>query len=605
MKKILTTMGITSIIMLIVIGVLVWRTSKISNDLSAANEEKEAQERDLLSADGKKAIDDIEERKVVPLYLNGLNKNVLTYKKEKQADIYNVEKSAQIAEQLGNMKEIGEYTFEKALLAYNPFGTYENSLYMSFHTSKKSYVRYTITVEDDTVPDFTRTCLNTDDSAVAKDHEFTVIGLVAGMKNYIVMELYGNNDEVLDTMIYSIDVPESPSSAAVKLAAEEGRSKEVISNGLYAVYGNMDDGAKKAKNKKNAITLYDNSGILRGEIPLIGYRGDGITYVYDNIAYACAKNQIVQVSARGQVMHIHDLGGYTQGGGYTYDGNGNLYVIASKDGRKTVNDVVLEVGLTTGETSEVLDFTKLLDKVAEAAKPVKGEKKLDWIGLNGIQVTDVNQILVSSRELSSIIKVNNIHSEIPSVSYILADKAIWKASTNKSRVLDKSYKEGEEPEQTESPVDSILETKPEKEIVFDSQFGQCQIAVEKSSSLAEGQYYLYVLNNNYGEWKTRPAFSFSRFKGIGTKDKPAKNSYYYRFIVDETARTYYLDESVKLPYISHDGSVQRIKEHYVVACSDDDKFMEFDKNGKILTSYDFGKKIYKIEKEDWKSFWFQ
>lgn len=604
MKKILMTMGITSVLMLAVIGVLVWRTSKLSDDLSAADEAKEALERDLLSEDGQKALDDIEERNLEPLYLSGITKNVLTYKKDKTTDIYDVEKSAQVAEQISNMIEIGEYTFKKPLIAYNPFGTYENSLYLYFHTSQKADVRYTVTVEDGNVPDFTRTCLNADGSTLTKDHECTVIGLVAGMKNYIVMELCDKNDVVLDTMTYSIDVPESSSGAAVQLPKEQGRSKEVISNGLYAVYGH--EGSSKNKKKENrAITLYDNSGILRGEIPLAGYRGDGITYVYDNIVYAFSQNQIAQVSPRGQVMEVYDLDGYTQSGSYTYDGYGNLYVIASKDKTNTVHDRILEVSLTTGEVNELLDFTGLLDNVQGAAKAVKGEKKLDWIGLNGVQVTDVNQILVSSRELSSIIKVNNIHGEIPTVSFILADKAIWKASSNKLSVLGKSYMEGEEPEETEPPVDSILEKKPEEKVVFDSQFGQCQILVEKSASLAEGQYYLYVLNNNYGEWKTRPSFSFSRYKGIGTEDKPAKKSYYYRFIVDEAARTYYLDESVDLPYISHDGSVQQIDGHYVVASSDENRYLEFDRQGKVLTSYDFGERVYKVEKEGWKNFWFQ
>lgn len=604
MKKILVTIGITSVLMLAAIGVLVWRTSKLSDDLSAADEAKAALERDLLSEDGKKALDDIEERNIEPLYLSGITKNVLTCRKNKKADIYDVGKSAQVAEQIGNMVEMGDYTFRKPLIAYNPFGTYDNSLYLYFHTSQKSNVRYTVTVEDGNVPDFTRTCLNTDGSTLTKEHECTVVGLVAGMKNYIVMELCDRNDVVLDTMTYSIDVPQSPSGAVVQLPKEQGRSKEVISNGLYVVYGHGDSGREKGDSGR-AVTLYDNSGILRGEIPLMGYRGDGITYVYDNIVYAFSKNQIAQVSPRGQVMEIHNLDGYTQSGSYVYDGYGNLYVTVSKDSRNTVNDMILEVNLSTGEVTELLDFTSLLDNVRGAAKPVKGEKKSDWIGLNGIQVTDVNQILVSSRELSSIIKINNIHGEIPTVSFILADKAIWRASSNKLSVLGKSYMEGEEPEETEPPVDSILEKKPEEKVVFDSQFGQCQILVEKSTSLAEGQYYLYVLNNNYGEWKTRPKFSFSRYKGIGTKNHPAKKSYYYRFIVDEAARTYYLDESVDLPYISHDGSVQQIDRHYVVASSDENRYLEFDGQGKVLTSYDFGERVYKVEKEDWKNFWFQ
>lgn len=585
-----------------VIGILIWRVSGVSSDLTDASAEKKALERDLLSPDGKKALDDIAERNVVPLYLSGLNKNVLSYKKDSKKDIYDKEKSAQVAEQLANLEEIGDYSFEEPLLAYNPFGTYAYSLYAYFQAERKSYVRYTVTVEDAEIPDFTRTCREADGSTLSKTHEITLVGLVPGQKNYIVMELYNHHDEVLDTMYYSIDVPESETGAAVKLATSKGRSKETISNGLYSVY------AYDVKDKKKtsySITLYDNSGILRGELPLLLHGADSVSYVYDTIIYACDSDTFVQISPRGQVLQVYDLKGYTYEKGFTADGFGNLYIVTSKNGRKTVNDVLLELELSTGKVTEVLDFVQVLDKVKEAAKSTGKKKKLDWIGINGVQVPGTDQIIVSCRELSSIIKVNYIHSRIPQIGYILADKSLWRASTNKGKVMDKAYKEGEEPEETEPPVDSILDTKEEKKVVFPSQFGQSQILYKADASLGEGQYYLYVMNNNYGEWKSRPSFSFAQISGVGTKEKPVEHSYYYRYLVDEAGQVYYLDKSVELPYIPQEGSVQEVGGHYLVANADNNTFFEMDKEGKLLTTYDVGKKLYQVEKLDWKDFWFQ
>lgn len=598
MKKMLLTMGITSLVMLILLGVLIWRASGVSKEISNANTRKENLEKDMVSSDGKKAYEDIPERKIVPLYRSGVNKNVITYNKKNIKDIYDVEKSAEIAKQLNNLRELSEYNFESPLISYNPFGTVENSLYISFHSEKKGYVQYTISVEDKDIPDFTRTCLNADGDKATKDHEITLAGLVPGMKNYIVMRLYGQHDEVLEEMYYTIEMKESRYGSPEKIEWEKGRSKEQISNGLYVVSG------KGGKKGKRCISLYDNSGILRGEIPVLADMPEKIIYVYDNMLYACDKNVVVQVSTKGQVMYRYDMPSHTMQGAYTYDGFGNLYVIASKNNKKSVNDAVLEVGLTTGEVAEVADFTELLDKVYQAAKPVKGEKKLNWIDLNDIQVMGVNQILVSSHELSSIIKVSNLHSRIPRISYILADKAIWSASTNRKKVMDKSYKEGEEPEETEPPVESILDEKEKKQEPFHSYFGQSQIVYESDSSLEEGQYYLYVYNNNYGEWKTRPAFSFAKYSYVGTKKEPAARSYYDKYLVDETTWTYYLEDKVSLPYMEQGGNVQAIGEHYLTMDTDN-SFLEMDSEGKTVLRYDTARKIYRVEKEDWKNFWFK
>lgn len=606
MKRVLWTVLITSIVMMTLMGVIIWRTSSVSKKLASQQEEKLMEEKDLLSADGEKAYEEIEERKIVPLYLKGIDKNVVTYEKESTTEIYDTVKSAEIKKQLENMQEMGEYSFEKPLIAYNPFGTLNNSLFVYFSDSKKSYIRYTISVEDQQIPDFTRTCLDHDGKTMNKEHEFTLAGLVPGMKNYIIMESYNSHDALENTMVYTLDVPECSSGLSTRITVEKGRSKDIISNGLYEVFGHC---WGKGKNRQGSIALYDNSGVLRGEIPLEDdYSGEAILNVYDKLVYGCAKDKIAQVSAAGQVMYIHELKGYSQSGAYVYDECGNLYIAASKNKRQSVNDIVLKVALTEQTVEQVLDLTKIMDAVYDAAKPVKGEKKLNWLDINALALTDVDQLLISSRELSSIIKINHIHSKMPSIGYILADKGIWKASSNRDKVYEKSYKEGEEPQETEPLVESILDTKEKKPEPFASHFGQTQIEVEKSEELGEGQYYLYVLNNNYGEWETRPVFDFDRrYEEVGTKNRDADASYYYRYIVDEAAGTYYLDNSEKLPYIGKQGHIQYMDEEHQILLTVTDKkhFFVMDDEGKVLYNYQLEEEPAQVIKEDFMNFWFQ
>ena len=72
---------------------------------------------------------------------------------------------------------------------------------------------------------------------------------------------------------------------------EKGRSKTSLQNGLYTVF------SKTVSQKKNAILLYDNSGVLRGEFPTkgVGYNAEQI---YDTFIYAVKSVTIVEIMGR-------------------------------------------------------------------------------------------------------------------------------------------------------------------------------------------------------------------------------------------------------------------------------------------------------------------
>ena len=93
---------------------------------------------------------------------------------------------------------------------------------------------------------------------VSTEHEYQILGLVPGMKNYITLAMYNSDDELSEKQTFSIDIPASPSGASAALTAQKGRSKVTITNGLYVLFQD-----EKAKSK--AILMYDNSGILRSE----------------------------------------------------------------------------------------------------------------------------------------------------------------------------------------------------------------------------------------------------------------------------------------------------------------------------------------------------
>lgn len=615
MKKKLITVLVTSLLMIAAMGAFLWKMNSMSNEL----EEKDAQiineEKDLVSMQDTKAVDSISASDVIPLYLSGDRRNVVTIAYPSEKNIYNVESSLKAEETLTDVKgRVGSYEPETALWAYNPYGTNNCSMYVYFNTSGKCYCRCTISVKDDKIPDFTRTLQSQAADGLTKEHEYQVTGLVPGKTNFIIMNFYNSNNELFNTVTYSIDMPESSigSETIIKSGNEHGKSK--ISNGLYLVFS---DGKKDKvkttrivtrrvrrngrtvtrrvkkntyKNVKNyAILLYDNSGVLRGEIPLDGYCGRNMQMLYNGIAYACADNKIALVNPLGQVTKVYKMKGYKQDGEFAYDGFGNFYVIATSNRKGSVKrSCIVKLELESGKSSTALDMNTLLASVYKKEARDGGKVAPNWIDINSVQVTGVNQLLVSSQALSSIIKVNNVNSLMPKVDYIISHKSIWNGFKGfKRKVLEKAQEENAAlatPE-TEGIV-SILD-EPEKSELFASQAGQNAILYEKPASLGEGQYYLSMLNNN-----------------SGVKALNNNRSYYYRYLVDEAAGTYMRIDAIPFDKTTDEGNIVKLDDVFIYCNASHNKFMEADSTGKLIKEFTVDRDLYRVYKYDWKGFWF-
>ncbi|MBO5483931.1 MAG: aryl-sulfate sulfotransferase [Lachnospiraceae bacterium] len=609
MKKRLLTILITSLVMIGLLGGFLWKMSSVSRKIAKDKKELLQQELDLDQTD--KAWKDVNELDIVPLYLSGTDKNVVTKDYSSLKEIYNTDKSAAAEELLTDIKKKGDFTTKKPLWAYNPYGTNNNSLYLYFKSEGKCYCRYTISVKQEDIPDFTRTLSNGASGNVSEEHEYQIIGLVPGQTNYIILKLYNSKDELSRTMVYKVDMPKSQTGAQLILDSETGRSKVNMENGLYTVFQapvtNKETvtrtvtkkGKKRGKTvkkkikkkvtvtkKKSAVLLYDNSGVLRGEIPVIHPAGNHAEIIYDHLVYAYDTNCVAQVNSLGQVVGVIDAPNSYVLEEFAYDGYGSLYAIASSKNNQTPSDRVIKITLDSGEVTDALRMEEAIPSVYEK----ENKKHKNWIGLDSIQVVGTNQLLLSSSKLSSVFKISNVNSLMPKLDYIIADKDLWKGYRKlKKKVLAKSLPENVTAAPEATPlVDSILDTKPKTPDVFESQYGQNALVIDKPSSLEEGQYYLYLLNNNAGKGAV----------------KGNKNSYYYKYLVDETAGTYILAEKERLDKNVSGGNVTPFEESYLYCISDKNRFLECDTQGKLIKFFQVKQKLYRVYKDDWKGFWF-
>lgn len=493
---------------------------------------------------------------------------------EKIKKTYNAEEQQKIADELEKKKESQEYTLSNMLIEYNPFGTNTQSLYVYFETDSAVKVSYTIHVKEDDIADFSRNVYQ--DEEYQKEHEFQVIGLIPDTENTITFYIT-NEDGSTDTKEIVYEMGSLYGEEAVQLDTDVKQSADKLEDGLYVVLGND-------STSMDFMYYYDNNGVLRGEVPLLGYRSHRLIFDENSMYYSISEKKMAQVNRLGQVTKVYDLGNYKLHHDYVFDENGNMLILATDTTQDSVEDIVLKLDVNSGEVTEVLDLGDLFGEYKKTCVKNSSDE-LDWMHINTIQYIGNGSVLLSSRETSTIIKVDNIYDG-PVVSYMIGEKDFWK---------DTSY------------VSLLLNKKGD----FTIQGGQHTITYETDESLADGQYYLYMfdnnIDNNIGISETRPDYDWS---SIGLKVSSAvdgKNSKYYKYLVDENEGTFELVDSFKVPYSGYVSSAQETGDNVLVDSGLKGTFTEYDADHKAIVTYkmDYEKFIYRVFKYKFDGFYFE
>lgn len=485
---------------------------------------------------------------------------------EKIKKTYNAEEQQKIADELEKKKESQEYTLSNMLIEYNPFGTNTQSLYVYFETDSAVKVSYTIHVKEDDIADFSRNVYQ--DEEYQKEHEFQVIGLIPDTENTITFYIT-NEDGSTDTKEIVYEMGSLYGEEAVQLDEDVKQSADKLEDGLYVVLGND-------STSMDFMYYYDNNGVLRGEVPLLGYRSHRLIFDENSMYYSISEKKMAQVNRLGQVTKVYDLGNYKLHHDYVFDENGNMLILATDTTQDSVEDIVLKLDVNSGEVTEVLDLGDLFGEYKKTCVKNSSDE-LDWMHINTIQYMGNGSVLLSSRETSTIIKVDNIYDG-PVVSYMIGEKDFWK---------DTSY------------VSLLLNKKGD----FTIQGGQHTITYETDESLADGQYYLYMFDNNIGISETRPDYDWSSI-GLKVSSAVAK---YYKYLVDENEGTFELVDSFKVPYSGYVSSAQEIGDNVLVDSGLKGTFTEYDADHKAIVTYkmDYEKFIYRVFKYKFDGFYFE
>lgn len=514
----------------------------------------------------------------------------------KGVSIWNTDYQDTVTKKINSTFKKGDYTIENPLLLINPYGTNTCSVNVYFEAEEGATLTYQVSTDEYGV--FEQTAYTGNDG---KKYEAQLLGFMPGEENTVTLTLT-KDGEVIGQSEYTVTMPEAASDVTKQMEIEEGTSTQELTNGLYAVIGH-------SKNFDANVYLYDNNGVLRGEIPLKSYRSDRLLFIDNCMVYSYDTNKIAKVNRLGQIEETYKFSkDYELHHDFIYDeANNRILMLASNTTGETIEDLVLSLDLNTGETTQLIDMKDVMPEAYEAAIQPSYKKKLDWIHINSLQLTSEGDLLLSSRETSSIICVTDIDAE-PTLSYIISDSSMWEGTVYEDKVLT-------------------------KEGGFVAQAGQHSITYMKveSEELEDGQYYLYMFNNNFGYSGSRPGIKWTNYEGVGNYQKTADASKYYRYLVDTNKKTFTLVKEFDVPYSPYVSSAEnygdnfvmgsgaiakveglQVDEGYVAENGKPDSsylscFGEYDQDGVLIRRFRFydDKYLYRTYKYDFNNFYFE
>lgn len=453
-------------------------------------------------------------------------------------------------EQVQLLKEQNSYSLENPLFIMNPFGTNTSGMYVYFGNSdKKVNVNYTISIDDKTIADFSESMYFNYENKIV---EGQLIGLLQGHKNKVVLELEDNSGNLISKKAYYFDIADLDSIKEPSLKVEFGNDV-ALTRGLYTFH------AKDST--ASHFLFYDNFGTIRAEIPteLLNVNSK-VLQLGHKVFYPVRDDLFVLANNLGYIEKYYSWENQSPFIDYDCDKEKNkiLFIVDSQ-----INDgnAILGLDLGSGEYKEYIDVEKLLNMSMR---------------IDGIQVVDGKDIIVNSKENSSIIRINNIYTS-PVIRWIIADESFWNGSNYEAMLL---YKKGN----------------------FETQAEQQSIIYSNSRRLSSGQFYLSILHTGKG---------ISSLEGIldvneGEVNNTEESSYYYQYLVDETQNRYELLKTIELPYILDSCTAMPYGNNVVISIGANKEFREYNAKGEIMSKYFINdtNSSYQIFKYTMDRYWF-
>ncbi|MEX5295392.1 aryl-sulfate sulfotransferase [Kocuria sp. CPCC 205268] len=461
------------------------------------------------------------------------------------------------------------------LLVLNPYGTNTTGVLARFGTEGGGTLTYTVSSPG--TENFTRVAEDHDPSDTA--FEGQLIGVVPGAENTVTTTWQPDDGEAAE-FSFTLTAPASASGDRTTLERTVEGDAEELTDGLFAVIG--------LRRHVDYTLLYDNAGVLRAEFDLDGYRTDRLEFYDGTMVTTVGTNRVARIDGLGRVVATHVLPGYEMHHDFDVTDDGKVVILATETAKDSVEDVLVSLDLGTGAVEKTVDFSELLADYTTRARPYGPDSVDDWLHLNSVDWSpDGDSVIVSSRETSAILKVDDVHGS-PALDYVIGQAEVWAGTEAENLLLEKA---GDFPDTA----------------------GQHSVVRHDDADLAPGQYYLTMFDNSFWRMNSRPDYTGPVPAGaspVATAD-PALRSEYRRYLVDENAGTYTEVESVPVPYSAIVSNVQDLGGPLLINSGQALTFAEYDAQREVIARFGYALEgptendfAYRVLKYDFEDFWF-
>lgn len=485
---------------------------------------------------------------------------------------YDVKIVDKLQEELDALKQEEKYEVDEPLAVMNPFGTNTTGLYLHFQATDSGTLTYTVSAEG--TSDFTRDAKDANPDAA--EAEYQLIGLVPGKENTVEVTYINEEGTKGDTYSFKVEAPATTSGYPITMEQTASSGNTELADGLFTLMG--------VNNYKGYTFLFDNTGTMRAEIISEDYRMDRMVAYEDSMVFTTTDQKLARMNPLGKITDTFELNGYIMHHDFVINEDGQVLTLVSDPAKDTVEDLVMSIDLNTGEQKLLVDFNELLSGYKQKTKPVEtdGKSVWDWLHFNSIDLAG-DSLILSARENSTIVKVDDIYTQ-PTINYLIGIHDVWEGT------------EGEE-----------LRLKKSSE--FPSQAGQHSVTYVADDSLPEGQYYLYMYNNNYWWYESRPDYTGAVIRDTSQtfEANDQDRSKFTKFLVDENNRSYDLAQEFDIPYSSIVSNAQLIGDSIVINSGMAKTLEEYSAEGELLAQFKYEASTfsYRAYKYDFTDFWFE
>lgn len=458
--------------------------------------------------------------------------------------IYRAAYQEEVYQEIKSLIKKNSYSTEHPLLIQNPYGTNASGLYVYMGNSKEDIrLFYTVASENEAIPDFSETMYI--NKTVSEAVEGQIVGLIPGQYNKLVLELRDATGNQISERAYLLYVPENETTIAPNVDVLQSVANQ-DSRGLFHLLVHNEQ-------ERAFYLFYDNNGILRSQIPSrVSDLTGKILQIDNRLFYECSDNVFVLVDNLGRVEKFYQ---YKKGFNlvdYDYDEINHKILFLAKNPESKDVDVIVQLDLKSKEWETKLKFSELV---------VDTKRFL----LCNIQIINGKDVIVCSRTLSSVFRINNIYAK-PVIRWIIGDELQWKDSKYESMLL---YEIGD----------------------LTSKYSLDSVKYVASKGLDRGQLVLSLIDYNNPTIKNKT---------------PIHNTQFRKYLLDEYQNQYWSMQLLDIPPHSKNCSALVYGNHVIFGLGDEQEIIEYNEKGEILLRMRFPNKnsSYNINKDTMDRYWF-